>query len=248
MVGEALLTLGVLIFLFAFYEAYYTNIASGRLQSDADRTLQQTWDNNPRGTLTPELGEAFARIYIPAFGTDFQFAIVEGTAEEDLLAGPGHYVDSQMSGDAGNFAVAGHRVGKGAPFNDLGNLEACDAIVIETQDTWDVYRVLPIDPASEDEARDVAKGCLSTSQAERIATGDYQGISGRSITTPDDISTIGALPGEPSNEATSNMEALVTLTTCHPQFSNAERMIVHGMLEESIAKQDGQRPEVLEET
>ncbi|NTS21801.1 sortase, partial [Bacteroides fragilis] len=24
-------------------------------------------------------------------------------------------------------------------------------------------------------------------------------------------------------------EALLTLTTCHPQFSNAERMIVHAM-------------------
>ena len=33
-------------------------------------------------------------MYIPAFGSDFQFAIAEGTDDADLLAGPGRYVDS----------------------------------------------------------------------------------------------------------------------------------------------------------
>ena len=44
-------------------------------------------------------------------------------------------------------------------------------------------------------------------------------------------------------------ESLITLTTCHPQFSNAERMIVHGMLTEQIPKDSsGTRPAVLEES
>ena len=70
-------------------------------------------------------------MYIPAFGDDFQFAIVEGTDENDLLRGPGDYEQTQRPGEEGNFGVAGHRVDKGSPFNDLGLLETCDAIVVE---------------------------------------------------------------------------------------------------------------------
>jgi len=49
-----------------------------------------------------------------------------------------------LPGEQGNFAVAGHRVSKGSPFNDLGLLNSCDAVVVETQDDWFVYRVLPM--------------------------------------------------------------------------------------------------------
>lgn len=200
---------------------------------------------NPRQRLTPELGEAFARMYIPSFGSDFQFAVLEGTDDEDLLAGPGRYVDSQMPGQAGNFAVAGHRVGKGAPFNDLGNLEVCDAIVVETQSEWITYRVLPID-VQGDARRAEAAGCLSPEQAERVATGEYAGVQGRHITLPGAIEVINPVPGLAS-VATPELESMITLTTCHPQFSNAERMIVHAMEVESTPKIAGERPAVLEE-
>ena len=132
--GELLLTAGAVLLLFAFYEAFWTNVESGKLQEQAQEQLDETWQN-PRKQLSPKLGEAFARMYIPAFGDDFQFAIVEGTDENDLLRGPGRYEQTQMPGEEGNFAVAGHRVGKGAPFNDLGSLETCDAIAVETQTT-----------------------------------------------------------------------------------------------------------------
>lgn len=34
-------------------------------------------------------------------------------------------------------------------------------------------------------------------------------------------------------------EPLLTLTTCHPMFSNAERLIVHAVLVETLDKNDG---------
>ncbi|MDU3175036.1 MAG: class E sortase, partial [Corynebacterium striatum] len=34
-IGELLLTVGVILLLFAFYEAYWTNLESGRLQEKA---------------------------------------------------------------------------------------------------------------------------------------------------------------------------------------------------------------------
>lgn len=243
--GELFLTIGVILLLFAFYESYWTNIESGKLQDQASADLDKQWGGdgddayvNPRTKLTPQLGQAFARLYIPSFGSDFHFAIVEGTADKDLLAGPGRYVNSQMPGEKGNFAVAGHRVGKGAPFNDLGNLRTCDAIVVETQTQWITYRVLPTDGTTPD--------CLSPEQQTKLST-EYAGVTGRTITTPGDIGVISPVPETdvPAGEAS---EALITLTTCHPQFSNAERMIIHAMETSVEPKVPGHTPAVLEES
>lgn len=208
--GELMLTIGVVLLLFAFYEAYWTNVESGQLQEEASANLEEQW-RNPRQKMEPELGEAFAQLYIPTFGSDYHFAIIEGTNEDDLLRGPGRYVDSQMPGEMGNFAVAGHRVGKGAPFNDLGKLETCDDIVVETQTERITYRVLPIDGEQVD--------CFNGIPPE------YSHVVGRHITTPGDVSVTNPVP---ESDAAPNREIL-TLTTCHPQFSNAERMIVHAM-------------------
>ena len=205
-----MLTIGVVLLLFAFYEAYWTNVESGQLQEEASADLEEQW-RNPRQKMEPELGEAFAQLYIPTFGSDYHFAIIEGTNEDDLLRGPGRYVDSQMPGEMGNFAVAGHRVGKGAPFNDLGKLETCDDIVVETQTERITYRVLPIDGEQAD--------CFNGIPPE------YSHVVGRHITTPGDVSVTNPVP---ESDAAPNREIL-TLTTCHPQFSNVERMIVHAM-------------------
>ncbi|MCS4490075.1 class E sortase [Corynebacterium sp. ES2794-CONJ1] len=249
-IGELFLTVGILILLFAVYESFWTNIESAKLQAEANTELNDTWNSaaervNPRQKLRPELGTAFAKMHIPSFGSDFSFAIIEGTDDASLLAGPGHYADTQMPGQPGNFAVAGHRVGKGAPFNDLGALRSCDAIVIETADAWNTYRVAPM-AADPDQRRQEAAHCLNPEQVDRLAQGDYQDLRGRFITVPSDVSTIGARPGIIGQEATSDMEPVLTLTTCHPQFSNAERMIVHAMLADSHPKDGSYIPPILE--
>lgn len=231
------MTVGALLLLFAFYESFWTNIASAKLQDQAQTRLEKQW-TNPRERSMPELGDAFARMYIPAFGADFQFAIIEGVQEQELLAGPGRYPDTQLPGQPGNFAVAGHRVGKGAPFNDLGALKACDAIVVETQSAWVTYRVLPMGLGPQ-ERRAQASPCLNPEQVERVAEGDYAMVQGRHITVPGDVDVINPMPSQPSMEVAEGMEGLITLTTCHPQFSNAERMIVHAMQSEIIPKAPG---------
>lgn len=248
--GEVFLTVGVLLLSFAFYEAFWTNLEAQRAQEKVEQHMEDEWENkriNPRKGVSAELGEAFARMYVPAFGSDYQFAIVEGTTDWDLLRGPGHYVDTAMPGERGNFAVAGHRVGKGAPFNDLGLLQACDAIVVETQTTWNVYRVLPIDAPDQATREQTARACLNEAQVSRVTTGDYAGVQGRHITVPADVTTIAAITGTDMHQfkdeqAPEGLESVLTLTTCHPQFSNAERMIIHAMLTEQVAKTEGAQP------
>ena len=83
-VGEVLLTVGALLLLFAFYESYWTNLASARMQDEVQTRLEEQWVN-PRKAAGAELGDAFAKMYIPVFGQDYQFAIVEGVHEPCLL-------------------------------------------------------------------------------------------------------------------------------------------------------------------
>src|SRR6202034_3278497 len=86
-------------------------------------------------------GTGIANIYIPRLGDDYHFTIVEGTDESALDKGPGHYDGTALPGQIGDFAVAGHRVGKGEPFLNLDKLQPGDAVVVETATNWYVYRV-----------------------------------------------------------------------------------------------------------
>lgn len=85
-------------------------------------------------------GGAVDHLVIPAIGVD-KF-VVEGTDENDLRRGPGHYTGTAYPGQAGNAAIAGHRTTYGAPFFRLDGLAPGDPIYITDLDdhTW-VYRV-----------------------------------------------------------------------------------------------------------
>lgn len=85
-------------------------------------------------------GELIAQIYIPRFGSQWQRNLVEGTDLTQLNKhGLGHYTDSQMPGQVGNFAFAGHRNGYGQPLGDVDKLQEGDPIIVRTQDYWYVY-------------------------------------------------------------------------------------------------------------
>ncbi|AZI56925.1 sortase [Nakamurella antarctica] len=195
-----------------------------------------------------KIGEGFAKIFIPALGSDYQYTVVEGTTVEDLYGNPGHYQDTQYPGELGNFAVAGHRVSKGSPFNALDVLNSCNSIIIETQNDWFVYRVLPM----AEETANWASTAPGNPQCAGVAPldGEYSGVTGREIVQPSDYSQVLPIPhsnsGGPQALAAAT-QRLVTLTTCHPQFSDRERMIVHGVLVKSYAKTDGFLPPELNE-
>lgn len=73
-------------------------------------------------------GGAIDHLRIPAIGLDKY--VVEGTDENDLREGPGHYLGTAYPGQIGNTAIAGHRTTYGAPFFELNNLKVGDQILI----------------------------------------------------------------------------------------------------------------------
>lgn len=268
--GELLITVGVVLALFVVYQVWWTDLDAARAQSDADASLDRAWAaedvtvTNPRGrgggSPTDNLdgledladGEAFARLHIPAFGSDYRFAVVSGTSDAALGTGPGHYTGTQAPGEPGNFAVAGHRVGRGAPFNDLDALASCDALVYATSDEWLIYRVLPIDAPDRAAARAQAEQCLPSELADQVTSGSYEGLSGLSVVRPTDVWVIDPVPTPTGSTASVAPEeapivplALTTLTTCHPQYSAAERLIVHAVLEHSEPRVPGHVPTAL---
>jgi len=233
--GEALLTVGVILALYIVYEVWISNLFAARHQAHVRQQLAQEWQSGrdplqgadavrtdapparaqgrlslPSGiqvVLPP--GRGFANIYIPRLGEDYAETIVEGTDAADLAEGPGHYIDTALPGQIGNFAIAGHRVGQGEPFLNLDQLRPGDPIVIQTAHNWFVYHMLG-DPSTGD-----------------LSARDAQGVPGREIVSPSDGAVIDPVPDEPGRTPT---RAMLTLTTCHPKFSSNERMVVHATL------------------
>ncbi|MDF2975327.1 MAG: srtB [Actinomycetospora sp.] len=227
-VALVLVTLGVVVLLYAGHELYGTGVASDRAQQTASRLLEQEWAT-PTGVVptaddAPRHGEPVARIRIPALGPDWSYTVREGTDEDVLADGPGHYTGTALPGEAGNVAIAAHRVGHGAPFDGLGTLAGCEEVVLETRDRWLVYRVLP----------DAATACAGVA----APSGPYAGLVGREVVPPTRTDVIAAVPGRP-DLVPDEPAHLLTLTTCHPRFSARERLVIHAALAEGAQVRAG---------
>jgi sortase A len=85
-------------------------------------------------------GGVLDRLVIPTIGLSRY--VVQGTAENDLAKGPGHYLGTPLPGQYGNVAIAGHRTTYGAPFWALNELRSGDRIFLTdtTGRTW-IYQV-----------------------------------------------------------------------------------------------------------
>jgi len=124
-IGQTLITLGTVVLLFVVYEVYITDIFGAQKQAQAVTALEEKWEQaaaetggvvtavvtapvdpqeqevdpaERKQTYDLSLGDAFAKIFIPAFGADYSRAIIEGTNPDDLYVGPGHYTYSQLPG------------------------------------------------------------------------------------------------------------------------------------------------------
>lgn len=234
-VGQTLITSGLVILLFVVYEVWVTNIYADRKQHKEQVHLAEQWSagEDPLGPAKDKLeldpgaqvvlpaGQGFANLYIPAFGKDFAKTIVEGVDDASLEKGPGHYPKTAIPGQTGNFAIAGHRVGKGEPFLNLDRLKAGDFLIVQTFESWFVYTILG----------DIASG--------NPEVADASGLTGRSIVSPSAVAVIAPVPNHPDQTPT---RALITLTTCHPKYTANERMIIHGELTRTVGSQGDALP------
>ena len=223
-IGQTLITAGFVVLLFVIYEVWVTNIFATQANHRIARRLETRWakGRDPllplpgRAAPTIPLGTGIANLYIPRLGPDYHWTILQGTDQGVLADGPGHYSGTALPGELGNFAVAGHRVGKGEPFLNLDRLRPGDPVIVETESYWYVYRV---------------KG-----QAHGLSRPDSDGIPGREIVDPGDGAVLAPVPDHPGRRPS---ERLMTMTTCHPKFTATERMIVYAARDDKVPAGSG---------
>nr|WP_239639320.1 class E sortase [Brachybacterium paraconglomeratum] len=212
--GELLLTAGVLLGLFLVWQLWWTDVMADREQAGILDGLEQQWgavdeeriaprqDGPPPVPATPEDTMVFGTMHVPAFDRD-RFPLAEGVSLEQVLnvKGAGHYPHTALPGQVGNFSVAGHRNTYGRVLEDIAGLEKGDPIVVETDEAFYVYEV-----------------------TESL------------VVMPDDAWVIAPTPGESGAEPT---ERMLTLTACHPMYSARERYIVHAEFSYWTDRADG---------
>jgi len=203
LLGELLITLGLLVALYLVYQLWWTNIVADRQVARNSVTLLRKLDAPPAAsaavpTDTVPVGQGFAFLYLPALGSDWRALIMQGVDRTTVLntGAVGHYTGPGTSfpwDASGNFALAGHRDGHGMIFRDLDQLHVGDKAYIQTQYGWYVYQ-----------------------------------LDRESPSVPvDDIGVIGPIP---AGSGYTTAGHYITLTTCTPIYVDTSRMIWWGHL------------------
>jgi sortase A len=203
--GLALLLAGLAVLGYVAGQLWGTNVVSRQKQRDAVAEIQRAWrDEGPASSSSRSagpVGRATALVRIPRFGDDHVMPVFEGTGEEALSSGLGHFDSSAGPGRVGNYALAGHRVTHGEPLRDMPSLRPGDRVVVETRRHRFVY-VLDTDP------NDLV-----------VSFRDGWVVDPRPVNPDPD--GVGPAPGQ---------RRLLTLTTCSELFHTDDRMVTFGHL------------------
>ncbi|MDT0307007.1 class E sortase [Streptomyces sp. DSM 44917] len=214
-IGELLITGGVLLGLFVAYSLWWTNVVANREAERDSTTVRESWarsdDDGDDATPPPEFDPAdgIGFLHVPSM-SDHDILVKEGTGLDVLNGGvAGYYetpVESAMPWDEeGNFTLAAHRDGHGARFHNIHRIEQGDPIVFETENTWYVYEAFAVLP-----------------ETSRYNT-----------------SVIEAIPGDSGRTEAGQY---ITLTTCTPIYTSRDRYIVWGELVRTEPVDDQRTP------
>ena len=147
-IGLLLLIAGLASLGWVGYQYLGTNAAAEQAFQDEKGQLREEWDQKPaadgkeeKAKGKPIPGKAIALLRIPSFGKDYEVPILSGVDEKTLGRGIGHFDETAMPGQVGNFSIAGHRITHGQPFARLLELKSGDQIVIETRDAIYTYQL-----------------------------------------------------------------------------------------------------------
>ncbi|MBY8870064.1 MULTISPECIES: class E sortase [Streptomyces] len=150
--GELLITAGLVLGLFVVYSLWWTNvIADRKADRQGDRIRDQWAHSAPGGPGALDTRDGIGFLHVPALRNG-EVLVKKGASTDVLNDGvAGYYTDPvkatlPTTGKDGNFSLAAHRDGHGAKFHNIDKIEKGDPIVFETRDKWYVYKVYDILP------------------------------------------------------------------------------------------------------
>jgi sortase A len=148
------------IFSLLIYRLWISNYLSNNASDHAREELLLSWDNSALTTLGPistasgststgsqevalaNAHKPFALIYIPRLRDDvWGIPIFEGVDDKQLALGIGHYPQSNLPSEEGNFSLFGHRTSYGQPLSNIQKLRSGDQVIVEMKDFWFVYEL-----------------------------------------------------------------------------------------------------------
>jgi sortase A len=202
-IGIGLILAGLGLLGYVGWQFWGTNWVSKRHQREITSELQADWAaGQGKGPKFVPKGEASALIRIPKFGKKYVVPVLEGTTQDILAKGYGHFEDNADPGQVGNYAVAAHRVTHGEPLRNMPDLRPGDEVIVETVDATYTY-------------------VLDTNPNDLVIpfTGVWV-LDG----LPDNPTEGGPEPEQVEGQR------LITLTTCSEIFHTDNRMIAFGHL------------------
>lgn len=137
--GELLIIAGAVTGLFVAWLYWGQSPLPTAAQQRINQQIQHAFR---AGRSVPDGAVALMRI--PALGATWQYPVYQGTGSSQLGKGIAHYVGTAGPGQAGNFAVAGHRSSNTGfePLADLpDNIRVGDQVFVDTPSTEYVYQV-----------------------------------------------------------------------------------------------------------
>ncbi len=202
-VGLVLVLVGLSLLGYVAWEMFGTNYVSAKKHDTIVSQIEQEWAEGG-DTIKAAGSEASYVVRIPAFGESYVVPILEGTSDEVLAAGYGHFEGTAGAGKEGNFALAAHRVTHGEPLRRMKELQRGDEIIIETRKATYTY---VLDTGGDDLTVDFTAGWV----VDPVPANPDGGV-------------------EPSQEPG---QKLITLTTCAEIFHTDDRLIAFGHLEKT---------------
>jgi LPXTG-site transpeptidase (sortase) family protein len=150
--GELLITAGLVLGLFVVYSLWWTNVVADRkADREGDRVRDGWARDGGSGPAAYDSRDGIGFLHVPAMTGD-EILVKKGTSAGLLDDGvAGYYTDPvkavlPTSGKKGNFSLAAHRDGHGAKFHNIHKLGKGDPIVFETKEKWYVYKVYAVLP------------------------------------------------------------------------------------------------------
>lgn len=126
-----LIVIGIAFLGFSGYQLYKTNSAQKESLAEAKELLNKpTQKNEPKipTDFSPTIGETIGILHIPKLEADMP--IVEGTDEDELEKGVGHYKGTAFPLQNDQIVLSGHR---DTVFRRMGELEIGDILTVKME-------------------------------------------------------------------------------------------------------------------
>jgi sortase A len=215
-VGELLITIGVIVLLFIGWQFWVNNAILSAQQQQAASNLASQWKatSTPTPKPTPTksaapvdygpppafdgsgVGDAqqFATLFIPSLGKDSTRIVANSVDRNSVLNKGiyGKYPDSAFPGNPGNFAMAIHHTNWGSPFAEVTKFQTGEHWFVETEEGWYTYTFR-----------------------------NYEYVVPTQVDVVNPVPGSGADPGD---------QSIMTITTCNPLLGDAERLISYAVL------------------